>query len=93
MKTYHPDAEVGPSFTDEHLSGPGAVYSRTYADALLTIPAEYRRPAMEEVAHRTSKLRWMDSAGGQKMSVIEIIPTGRDEHAAVIAEVRYQLGL
>lgn len=90
MTVYQP-LPVLPAFTDEALRDPEGPY-RYLADSLLTIPAEYRQSAMAEVIRRTTKTTYIDALGG-KMAMSKTIDTGRDEHAAVIAEIRAQLGL
>lgn len=91
MTAYQP-LPVLPAFTDESLSDPQSEYGRGLAALLLTIPAEYRQSAMAEVIRRTTKTTYIDALGG-KMAMSKTIDTGRDEHAAVIAEIRAQLGL
>lgn len=94
MTTYLPAAVVLPEYTDESLGSPQSEFGRGLAALLLTIPAEYRQSAMAEVAKRTSREHSTDSTNsGVRMIMIEIIDTGRDEHAAVVAEIRAQLGL
>ena len=90
MTTYQP-LPVLPAFTDEALRNPDGPY-RNLADSLLTIPAGYRQAAFAEVTRRTTRTRYADTPHG-RMAEVLMIDTGRDEHAAVIAEIRAQLGL
>lgn len=95
MTVYHPAPQVLPEYTDESLSDPQSEFGRGFAALLLTIPAEYRQSAMAEVAKRTTQMRPYRAAGRTvgSFAVFETVDTGRDENAAVIAEIRTQLGL
>jgi hypothetical protein len=88
VTAYRPAAVILPTLTDEALAEdrPDGGCVGQVRELLLTVPAEYRQAVLVE-DHRRTTIAVRTSGGIETRSV----RTGRDELAAITAEVRAQL--